>query len=58
MLTALREWSQKRKLRAMLKAPRSMRGFRSAGQLGRGERGAEHIGANVIRWNCTRFVIS
>ena len=35
MLTALREWSQK-KLRAMLKDPRSMRGFRSAGQLEKG----------------------
>jgi hypothetical protein len=36
MLTALREWSQKRKLRAMLKDPRSTRGFRSAGQLEKG----------------------
>jgi hypothetical protein len=24
----------------------------------RGERGAEHVVANVIRWKCTRFVIS
>ena len=36
MLTVLREWSQKRKLRAMLKDPRSTRGFRSAGQLEKG----------------------
>ena len=33
MLTALREWSQKRRLRAMLKDPRSTRGFRSTEQL-------------------------
>ena len=33
MLTALREWSQKRRLRTMLKDPRSTRGFRSTGQL-------------------------
>ena len=33
MLIALREWSQKRTLRAMLKDPRSTRGFRSSGQL-------------------------
>ena len=36
MLTVLREWSQKRKLRAMLGDPRSTRGFRSAGQLEKG----------------------
>jgi len=36
MLTALREWSQKRRLRTMLKDPRSMRGFRSTGQLEKG----------------------
>ena len=36
MLTALREWSQKRRLRAMLKDPRSTRGFRSTGQLEKG----------------------
>ena len=29
MLTALREWSQKRTLRTMLRDPRSARGFRS-----------------------------
>ena len=36
MLTALREWSQKRRLRRMLKDPRSTRGFRSTGQLEKG----------------------
>jgi hypothetical protein len=36
MLTALREWSQRRRLRAMLKDPRSKRGFRSTGQLEKG----------------------
>jgi hypothetical protein len=36
MLTALREWSQKRRLRTMLKDPRSTRGFRSTGQLENG----------------------
>ena len=36
MLTVLREWSQKRKLRAMLGDPRSTRGFRSAGQFEKG----------------------
>ena len=36
MLTALREWSQKRRLRTMLKDPRSTRGFRSTGQLEKG----------------------
>ena len=36
MLTAIREWSQKRTLRAMLTDPRSTRGFRSAGQLEKG----------------------
>jgi hypothetical protein len=36
MLTALREWSQKRRLRAMLKDPRSKRGFRSMAQLEKG----------------------
>jgi hypothetical protein len=34
--TAIREWSQKRTLRAMLKDPRSARGFRSTGQLEKG----------------------
>ena len=29
----IREWRQKRKLREMLNDPRSMRGFRSTGQL-------------------------
>ena len=36
MLTALREWGQKRTLRAMLTDPRASRGFRSTGQLERG----------------------
>jgi len=36
MFTAIREWSQKRTLRVMLKDPRSTRGFRSAGQLEKG----------------------
>jgi hypothetical protein len=36
MITALREWSQKRTLRAMLMDPRSTRGFRSTGQLEKG----------------------
>jgi hypothetical protein len=36
MLTALREWSQKRRLRAMLKDPRSKRRFRSMAQLDKG----------------------
>jgi hypothetical protein len=36
MLTALREWSQKRRLRAMLTDPRATRGVRSTGQLERG----------------------
>ena len=31
--TAISEWNQKRKLREMLKDPRSARGFRSTGQL-------------------------
>ena len=34
--TAIREWRQKRTLRAMLKDPRSARGFRSIGQLEKG----------------------
>jgi hypothetical protein len=34
--TSMREWSQKRTLRAMLKDPRSTRGFRSTGQLEKG----------------------
>jgi hypothetical protein len=34
--TALREWNQKRKLREMLRDPRSARGFRSIGQLEKG----------------------
>jgi hypothetical protein len=33
---AIREWSQKRTLRAMLTDPRSARGFRSIGQLEKG----------------------
>jgi hypothetical protein len=33
MLNAIQEWSQKRRLRAMLRDPRSSRGFRSTGQL-------------------------
>jgi hypothetical protein len=36
MLSALREWSQKRRLRAMLTDPRATRGVRSTGQLERG----------------------
>ncbi|HKB21334.1 MAG TPA: hypothetical protein VKC99_00785 [Methyloceanibacter sp.] len=36
MLTALREWNQKRTLRAMLRDPRSTRGYRSTGQLEKG----------------------
>jgi hypothetical protein len=36
MLTALREWSQKKRLRTMLQDPRSTRGFRSTGQLEKG----------------------
>ena len=36
MLSTIREWSQKRKLRAMLQDPRSKRGFRSTGQLEKG----------------------
>ena len=36
MFTALREWGQKRTLRAMLNDPRATRGFRSTGQLERG----------------------
>jgi len=50
MFTALREWSQKRTLRAMLKDPRSTRGFRSTGQLERG------IGAD--RPTTERFLLS
>jgi hypothetical protein len=38
--TGIREWSQKRTLRAMLKDPRAVRGFRSTEQLQKG------IGAN------------
>jgi hypothetical protein len=34
--TAIREWRQKRTLRAMLKDPRSARGVRSTGQLEKG----------------------
>jgi hypothetical protein len=33
---SIREWSQKRTLRAMLRDPRSVRGFRSIGQLEKG----------------------
>lgn len=36
MLSALREWSQKRTLRTMLQDPRATRGFRSTGQLEKG----------------------
>jgi hypothetical protein len=36
MLQAIREWSQKRKLRGMLTDPRSARGFRSTVQLEKG----------------------
>jgi hypothetical protein len=43
MLTALREWSQKRRLRAMLKDPRSTRGFRSTGQLEKGPENARKL---------------
>lgn len=34
--TSILEWNQRRKLRAMLKDPRSARGFRSTGQLEKG----------------------
>lgn len=34
--TPIREWSQKKKLRAMLSDPRSARGVRSTGQLEKG----------------------
>ena len=34
--TPIREWNQKKKLRAMLSDPRSARGFRSTGQLEKG----------------------
>ena len=34
--TVIREWGQKRTLRAMLNDPRSARGFRSIGQLEKG----------------------
>ena len=34
--TVIREWQQKRKLREMLKDPRSARGVRSIGQLEKG----------------------
>jgi hypothetical protein len=34
--TAINEWNQKRKLRAMLKDPRATRGYRSTGQLEKG----------------------
>jgi hypothetical protein len=34
--TAIREWQQKRKLREMLKDPRSAKGVRSIGQLEKG----------------------
>jgi len=34
--TAISEWNQKRKLREMLRDPRSARGFRSTGQLEKG----------------------
>jgi hypothetical protein len=34
--TTFREWNQKRKLREMLKDPRSARGVRSIGQLEKG----------------------
>jgi len=36
MFAAIREWNQKRMLRAMLNDPRSTRGFRSTGQLEKG----------------------
>ena len=36
MLTVIREWGQKRRLRAMLSDPRASRGFRSTEQLERG----------------------
>jgi hypothetical protein len=36
VLNRLREWNQKRKLREMLKDPRSARGFRSIAQLEKG----------------------
>jgi hypothetical protein len=36
MFAAIREWNQKRTLRAMLSDPRSTRGFRSTGQLEKG----------------------
>ena len=36
MISAIREWSQKKKLRTMLTDPRSSRGYRSTGQLEKG----------------------
>jgi len=36
MISAIREWKQKRTLRGMLNDPRSTRGFRSTGQLEKG----------------------
>jgi hypothetical protein len=36
MISMIREWSQKKKLRAMLTDPRSSKGFRSTGQLEKG----------------------
>jgi hypothetical protein len=36
MLTTIREWSQKKRLRTMLNDPRSTRGFRSTEQLEKG----------------------
>jgi hypothetical protein len=36
MLKSIREWQQKRTLRAMLKDKRAARGFRSTGQLEKG----------------------
>jgi hypothetical protein len=36
MISLIREWSQKKKLRNMLSDPRSARGYRSTGQLEKG----------------------
>ena len=66
MLTALREWNQKRTLRTMLRDPRSTRGFRSTGQLEKGigadrsttERLLLSIGARKAEWKSGRSIRS
>jgi hypothetical protein len=49
MLTAIREWNQKRTLRAMLQDPRSTRGFRSTGQLEKGIRADRSTTERLLR---------